>query len=243
MLGAFAELSRELSLTRGLDLGELSVAMAFYPAEISGHAAAGLLSQRHPNVVVELREMDWSRAKETVLAGGADLAFADIRAASVSYDFDVYPVRSGPLVFFCAATHPLAKALAPTFDDLTRHPWAGPTLPPAMRAAMPSEERLCCVIDKSTGRMRPRILVESFAAAKRVVLVSDALSACLPFQTAAEVAAGRLVPLAVATPIDINYGFILKRDRMISPVAKAFMRIVRTIEGGILRQATIFETA
>ncbi len=56
-------------------------------------------------------------------------------------------------------------------------------------------------------------------------------------------AAGRLVALAAATPIDINYGFILKRDRLTSPVAKAFMKIVRTIESGILREATVFETA
>ncbi len=233
MLSNWAELSRELALIEGLDLGELSVAMAFYPADISGYAAAALLSQRHPNVALELRVLDWPRAKEAVLAGAADLAFADIRAASQSSDFDVYPVRAGPLSFFCASRHPLAQRNDVGFDDLTGYPWVGPSLTPAMSAAMPREPRPCCVIDPTSGHLRPRILVESFGAAKQIVRSGEALSAGLPLQIEAEVAGGHLAVIPVSTFIDINYGFILKRDRMVSPTAKAFMKTVREVEGRI----------
>ena len=234
LLDTFAELSREISLTKGLDLGELVVAMGFYPADISGYKAAAALSQRHPNVAVTLRIMDWTAAREAVLTGAADLALADIRTAVDNPDFDVYPVREGPLLFFCASGHPLAKRATLTFDDLTSYPWAGPSLPPSVSAAMPQQERPCCVFDRTSGRWRPRILVESFAAAKRIVSGGEALSAGLPFQIEAETASGEIVILPPVTPfIAINYGFILKRGRMIAPATRAFMKTLRKIESAI----------
>lgn len=236
MLGAAAELARELSLTKGLDLGELSVAMGLYAADISGYAAAGLLSRNHPNLSIDLRVTDWPRAKEAVLTGAADLAFADIRVAVAGTDFDVYPVRAGPLFFFCAADHPLAATANVAYADITLYPWAGPSLPPGLAAALPEGQR-CCVTDKTTGLVRPRILVESFEAAKRIVIDGIALSAGLASQIAPEVAAGRLVLLPVATPIEIAYGFILKRNRIASPAVKAFMKIVRRLEAGVSQGA------
>ncbi|WP_395697812.1 LysR family transcriptional regulator [Methylocella sp.] len=232
MLGAAASLSREILLTKGLGLGDLSVAAGFYPAEISGHAAAAALSRRHPEIAIDFRILDWPRAKDAVLTGSSDLAFADIRAARDSPEFDVHPVRAGALSFFCSASHPLAKKRDVTFDDLTLYPWAGPSLPPAISSAMPQDERPFCVRDKHEARLRPRILVESFTAAKRIVLEGEALSAGLPFQIASD--AGDLVMLPVETPfLSVDYGFILKRDRMISPAAAAFMSIVRDIERGV----------
>jgi DNA-binding transcriptional LysR family regulator len=236
VLSISAELSREITLTRGLDLGELTVAVAFYPADISGLEAAAILTQRHPNVAIDIRVMDWSHAKEAVLGNLADVAFADIRMAAESPDFDVYPIRKGPLSFFCSSRHPLARRQTLEFDELTRYPWVGPSLAPPISAAMPPEERPCCVLDKASGRLRPRVLVESFSAAKRIVGSGAALSAGLPFQIAAEVAAGELVQLPVVTPlIAIDYGFILKRGRAASPVTKAYMKIVRKIESALPR--------
>jgi len=234
MLGAFDELTRELTLVKGLDLGELSVAMAFFPADISGYAAAAELSRQHPNVSIELRIMDWPRAKEAVLTGACDLAFADIGAAANDPSFDVYPIRVGPLRIFCGAGHPLAGAAKVTFDDITRYPWVGPTLAGDVSRHLPMDDRPCWVRDKATGRVRPRILVESFGAAKRVVLMGEALSAGMPFQIEREISAGEFVVLPIDTPfIALNYGFVLKRDRMTSPAAKAFMKMVRKIEGAI----------
>ena len=236
MLANRAALSRELLLTRGLDVGEISVAMGPYAADVSGNAAAGVLSKRHPSVAIELRIMDWPRGREAVLSGAADLAFGEIREAVNSADLDVYPVRSGSMSFFCAAGHPLTRRSKISFDDLTRYPWTGPSLPPSIGALMPEGERPCYVVDKGTGRLRPRILVESFAAAKRVVASGEAISASLPFQVKAEVAAGELVVLSqVDFLIDLRYGFVLKRDRTVSPATKAFMKIVRTIEEAIPR--------
>ena len=77
-LANFHELTRELSLARGLEIGELRIAAGPYPADISGERAIGVLLQRHPNVFVEIRSANWERAIGDVLEGVADLGFAEV---------------------------------------------------------------------------------------------------------------------------------------------------------------------
>ena len=235
VLSSATEMKREISLTKGLDAGELTIAVAFYPADISGLDAAAELTRRHPNVSIDLRVASWMRAREAVLANAVDLAFADIRLVDGA-DFDVYPIRKGPLSFFCSSQHPLARRREISLDDLTRYPWVGPTMQAGMSQTIAQEDRPAWVSEKAGGAVRPRILVESFSAAKRIVSSGIALSAGVPFQIAREVAAGELVQLPIATPsVAIDYGFILKRGRAASPTAKAYMRIVRRIESALPR--------
>lgn len=231
VLAGFAELKREIALMQGLDVGELSVAMAFYPADVSGHEAAAELSRRHPNLALDLRIADWMRAKDNVLAGQSELAFADIRAAAASPDFDTEAVRSGPVTFFCAASHPLAKRARVDLADLMGCPWVGPAFPPELSIGMPKTEQACGAFDKASGLFHPRILVESFASAKRIVQLSEALSAGFPFQIARELAAGELALLTIDPPfVQLDYGFVTRRGRALSPAARAFMKAVREVE-------------
>ena len=231
VLDGFADLKREIVLTKGLEIGELSVSMGSYPADISGHEAVALLSERHPKLLLDMRVVDWALAKDNVLSGAVDLALADIREATESADFICEPVRSSPLSFFCRADHPLARRAAIGFDDLTGYPWVGPSIPANLRTAMANADRPCGVVDAGSGRFRPRIQVESFASAKHIVLSGNALSAGLPFQIDAERDAGDLVVLPVELPFfSLGYGFIAKRGRTQSPAALAFKDLVRSIE-------------
>lgn len=234
VLAGFAELQREIALTRDVDVGELAVAIGPYPADISGCEAAALLSQRHPAVSLDLTLTDWIRAKDAVLAGAADLAFADIREAREDPDFVTEPIRSGALSFFCAAAHPLAGRAQVAFGDPMDYPWAGPSFAAPVGDGMPKGERPCGTFDKATGRFRPRILVESFASAKRIALAGSALSAGFPFQIGAELAAGDLLLLPIERPfVALEYGFIAKRGRALSPAANAFMDVAREVESGM----------
>ena len=56
------ELMREITLAKGLEIGELRIGAGPYPADISAERAIGALSTRHPNVLVELRISGWTRA-------------------------------------------------------------------------------------------------------------------------------------------------------------------------------------
>lgn len=231
VLDGFAELRREIGLTKGLETGELSVSMGSYPADISGHEAVALLSERHPKLMLDTRMTDWSLAQDNVLKGAVELALADIREVEESVDFVCEPVRSSPLSFFCRADHPLAWQTAIDFEDLTNYPWAGPNIPAKLTAPMTPADRPCGVFDSASGRFRPRILVESFASAKHIVLCGNALSAALPFQIDAEREAGELILLPVALPfLTLSYGFIAKRNRAETPAARVFKDLVRSVE-------------
>jgi DNA-binding transcriptional LysR family regulator len=172
-----------------------------------------------------------------VLAGEADLGFGDIRPATENPDFVVERVRAGPTTSFCASDHPLAGRASVDFQELIKYPWTGPSFAPATGAGMPRDELPCGAFHRETGRFHPRIMVESFASAKQIVLAGAALSAGFPFQIERELASGDLVLMPAQFPfLTIDYGFILKRGRALSPAATAFMDLAREVErakGGI----------
>ena len=105
-----------------------------------------------------------------------------------------------------------------------------------MRAALPQADKPFGSFDDSADRFYPRILVETFSAAKDIVLEGKALGAAVKGQIDGDVRDGRLVTLPVEAPwLTLNYGFIIKRGRTLSPAAEAFIEIVREIERGILQ--------
>ena len=231
LLSGFAEIKREIDLTRGLDVGELSIAVAFFTADISGNLAAARLSARHPNLSIDLRVLDWAQAYAAVLSGEVDVGFVDVRGARDDPNFVAELVRTADLAFFCAPSHPLAKAVSVSLAELSGYPWAGPSLPLPLGAALPRDERPCGAFNVATGRFHPRIRVESFSTAKQIVLAGGALSAGFPLQIAPELAAGELVLLHTEQAfLTLDYGFVTKRGRALSPAVRAYMKLVREVE-------------
>jgi DNA-binding transcriptional LysR family regulator len=233
-LDSFHELTRELALAKGLDIGELRVAAGPYPADISGERAIGVLLERHPNIFAEIRSANWERAIGDVLEGVADLGFAEVTGALNNDELRVHSVRKSQVFFFCAARHPLAGRERLLLEDLLEYPWAGPRLPERYRVALPAGAKPYAVFSADRSRLHPRALVGSFSAAKQVVLGGHALSVAIHSQIARELNEGLLVRLPYEAPwLTINYGFITKRGRTLSPAAEAFMAIVRSIESEI----------
>ena len=231
VLANFAELARDIALTKGLEIGELKVVMGPYAADISGQEAAAIVSEQHPHLSLELCVVNWLHASDAILSGKADLALAEIRDAVELSELAVTPVRTAPLRFFCRTGHPLTARDSIAIADLFDFPWVGPVVPVQLSSALMGDSKPFGTVDRSTGRFRPRILVETFPIAKQIVLSGNALSAAVPFQIAPEVAAGTLALLAVDVPlISLQYGFISKRGRMLSPAARAFTDAVMAVE-------------
>jgi len=234
VLGRLSELMREIDLARGLGMGELRVAVGTYPADISAVRAVGALTARHPRLTIELRIADWSVVAADVRENRIDLGIADITDAAHDPDLLTESLRTSQARFFCAASHPLAQKKGVVLDDLLEFPWAGPSYPNRIRAALPQVDKPFGTFDKTSDRFHLRIFVETFAAAKDVVLGGQALGAAIRGQIDRELRDGLLVILPVDAPwLRLNYGFITKRGRTLSPAAKAFMEIVREIESGI----------
>jgi DNA-binding transcriptional LysR family regulator len=233
-LASFRELTHELTLAKGLEIGELRIIAGPYPADISGERAIGILLQKHPNIFAEIRSTNWERAIGDVLEGAADLGFAEVTGALTNDELQVQPVRKSHVFFFCAAGHPLAGRKSLSLEDLLQYPWAGPSLPERYRAALPAEDRPFAVFGADRTRLHPRALVGSFSAAKQVVMGGQVLSVAIHCQIARELDEGLLVRLPYEAPwLSLNYGFITKRGRTPSPAAQAFMAIVRSIESEI----------
>jgi DNA-binding transcriptional LysR family regulator len=166
-----------------------------------------------------------------VLNGRIDLGFADLAEAAKNPELETEAVRSSQLNFFCAAGHLLAGRNSVTLEELCTFPWVGPTLTDRMRRFLPQGDLPCGVFDEVKKRFLPRILIGTFAAAKHIVLAGQGLGAALPFQLKREIDDGECALLPIELPwLSLNYGFISKRGRTLSPAAKAFMDNVRQIE-------------
>jgi len=230
----FHELMREITLAKGLEVGELRIAAGPYPADISATKAIGLLTARHPMLAIELRVANWTRIVDDVREGRIDLGFADISEAERDPDLRTEAVRDSRGIFFCAADHPLAQKKGVALEDLLEYPWVGPSYPGRIRAAISNIDKPFGSFDPDSDRFHLRILVETFAAAKEIVLAGRGLGAAIKGQIEQELREKRLVTLPFDAPwLSLNYGFITKRGRTLAPAALAFMETVRTIERDI----------
>ncbi len=231
LLRGYAELMREFTLMRGLEIGDLTVATGPFPAEISAQRAIGMLAARHPDLLLRLTTTDWTRVVDDILEGRADLGLADISEAEHHPELETEPVRSSLLHFYCRSDHPLAARSPLRLDDLLDFPWVGPTAPGRMRQAMPEAKKAFGFFSDVNNRFRPRVLVDTVSAARDVVMASDALAVALPALIRRELEEGSCVLLPIELPwLQLKYGFVWKRGRTHSPAARAFIKLVETVE-------------
>jgi DNA-binding transcriptional LysR family regulator len=231
LLSGLSELNREITLMKGLEIGELTISAGPFPAEISGQKALGLLAARHPGLTLRLRTADWTQALDDVLHGRADLGFADISDTYPQQELETQIVRTSRLHFYGRTSHPLAGRTELTLADLIEFPWVAANAPARMQMELPSTEKPFGVFKPINDSFRPRIVVDTVAAARDVVLASDALSVTLPALIEREMKNRDCVLLPIDLPwLRLNYGFFWKRGRTHSPAAIAFMQIVQTIE-------------
>jgi DNA-binding transcriptional LysR family regulator len=183
---------------------------------------------------VRLAIVNWTEAADRVIAGRADIALAETSEAQRHPELIVEPISSAPMRFFCTVGHPLAAG-DPTIEDIIRYPWVGPSAPGRMSMALPQTEGPFGSFDRAKNRFVPRILVETFPAARDIVLAGDvALGVAPPFLVESEIAQCQCALLPTELPwLRLNYGFITRRDRSRSPAALSFMTAVREIESGV----------
>lgn len=221
------EITREIDLLQGLYTGYLSVAMGVFPAEVSCAAALGELVRRHPAIRCRSRLVTWRTVVEWVLAGEADLGIAEISSLRDHASLSVEPVGQHPIVFFCRAGHPLLAVRRLQKSDLDAFPMALPRLPRRALGLLPGHFE----VDPYTSDLIPAIEVEELVSARTIVLASDAISVAAPIHIESAVRQGELCVLPVWHPgMNLDYGFIWIRDRLLSPAVEIFMSIVRELE-------------
>jgi DNA-binding transcriptional LysR family regulator len=230
LLEGARELERSIALMRGLDIGELRVGAGPYPAELSVGEAVGRLVTQHPKLRVELTSSDIRSLVDDVLGRRLDLAVLDIGMADGDPRLAVEPLPEHPVLFYCRTGHPLLAEPPPGIERILQFPFVGARLP-ARVAQTFYEMAKVGAIDPETGDYLPPIKTDSLHLAKQVVMSSNAVGAATLAQIAREIETGQLATLAWRAPwMRLRYGFIYRRDRLLSPAAEAFIAELRVVE-------------
>jgi DNA-binding transcriptional LysR family regulator len=224
------ELKREMSLLKGADVGELSVAMGVYAAENSGTKIVSRLARDHPKLNLRICERHWRNVAEQVLDRSVDLGYANTDAID-SDRLEIEQTASYEPVFFCRHGHPLLDQGTLSAKDLRNHPAANFRRTSEMESKFKGHTKF----SRQAEVFTPSIEFENMAMARAVVAESDTICLATPLQIERWLRSGefKILPYP-ASRFTLNYGFITLRDRFLSPATQAFMTQARDIEADLM---------
>jgi len=222
-----SEFEREIRIIQGLGIGELSVALGPYPAELTGHRAVGRLISEYPELRCKVMVSDWLEVERLVFTRRADLGLAELSVASKNEYLEVEPIGKHRFVLFCRSGHPILRKKNISRKNLSPYPVVLIKLPIRMGPVFPGK----FFAEENSSNMIPSVEIQDLALSRQIVAESDAISAATPFQIQKELAEGvfSIIPLSESWMV-LNYGFIYVRDRALSPVAKKYMALLREFE-------------
>ena len=233
ILSAVAELEHEIELAKGLRTGTLEVSLAPYPSALSGQRAVARLLADHPGVQCRLRVTGFSAVADEVADGRCELGIADLGVAATR-GLAVDTLVSRPLYFFARPQHPLASSERCTLDEVLSFPWAGIRAPARMARHFPPDVHLAGRWDPRTGEFVPALEVDEVAGFLVLARDADILVAADLTMAEQELTAGRLAVVPFTPPwLHLDYGFISRPNRTLSPATLRFMEIVRDIEADL----------
>jgi DNA-binding transcriptional LysR family regulator len=237
IIAAARELEQEMTLMKGLVVGQFSVAMGMLAAAMSGTLAVAELLRAHPRLQVNLEMRHWRDVERMVRSGQMDLGFCEVAHLQDSPDLTTEIVGRHDVVFFCRAGHPLLTQDMPiSAGDLDQYPYVGTPIPSRLAPLFPRN----CIVDRKTGDIVPPILVQDLAAACAIVARTDAFGSAMPLQIEPALTSGAIAIVPFHAPwLCTHYGFISLRSRSLSPAAEAFKAIVKDIELEVSEQNTI----
>lgn len=222
-----ADLQREIGLMQGLDIGELTIAVAPYPGELSIGPTIARLISLHPNLRVDIRVLQWREAQRAVLAAEVDVGVVELGDSMSDPRLKSDSLPKHPIFFFCRNRHPITRQSAVTLAKIQAYALASVHVRPVPQMSGGSGR-----FDKQTGDYIAPIRVGTIQLAKQIVSASDAIGAAPLALIADEVRTGRFVALPFQEPwMTTNYGVITLNHRSPSPAAKVFLSILQTVEG------------
>lgn len=238
VLRAFGDLRHDISLLREKERGDLTITTTMYPAHISVARAISELVYRHPGLKVHLTVDD-----QLVAARKLREREADIGVIWIPGEPDADPAYRGLMcrrlprrrhIFYCRAGHPLAMFPEATPAQIAAYPLVGFHMGPQMLPFRPDELGVSGSILPETGIFEPQILVNSYPAARAVVLSSNAVSWAPMCLLEESVVRGEIVAFSFSLERFVcGYDIAWSPDRMMSPAGEAFAQIVKDIEQAI----------
>jgi DNA-binding transcriptional LysR family regulator len=227
------ELKHDISLMKGLEVGELAIGSGSI-GMIWISRAVGQLVGGHPGLKVRNLELPWWELPEALLRREIDIAVGESSVFATATEIAVDRLSPRQMVMLCRAGHPLAGASHVSLADIARYPLAAPRLPPRIFQKLPTGTPMGSV--STDGRyFSPRIECATWYAIIEAVTLSDAIGAGAPsfLASLAEQAGIAILPFR---PVwwSTDYAVARLRDWAPSPAAEAFYTLARAAEASIM---------
>lgn len=224
------EIEREVALLKGLELGDLVVALGTNAADVSGVKAMGMLMRQHPAITCQVLVLGWRQVVDQILSQHADVGLAEIGTSERDERLEVEPVATHPVRFYCRSKHPLCRRRRLTMADLGQYPLVAPRLPPRIAGNFAGGGSH----DALNGDFVPAFETDQPALARSIIRQSNAIGfAAIPqFNAWPDLEDFHILPIE-APWMRLNYGFIHLKNRTLSPAAVKFMELVLVAEAAL----------
>jgi DNA-binding transcriptional LysR family regulator len=219
-----------IAALRGLAAGRIRVAVTS-TAKYFAPRLIALFGARHPGVELRLRVSNRAAVSEALRANDVDLAVMGRPPPDV--DAVALPFADHPLVVVAPPDHPLAKRRPASVAALAAEPFLVREPGSGTRAAM---EQFF-----SEHRTAPRIAMEmdSNETIKQAVIAGMGLSFISRHTVELELEVGALALVhAPGLPVMRKWNVVHRREKLLSPAARAFQEFVAEEGSAFLRQWT-----
>ena len=226
-----SELLRRINLLASLETGSVKVALGPYPSVMAGYPAVGRLLSRHSKLNVSLQVANWRDVTRLVAEQKVDVGVAELTDAVLDEALRTEPLAKYLARFFCRRGHPILRSRRIGLAELLQFPWATNRVPQRVAAAFPRPPGAAGHIDPFNGDFVPAIELDVPMHMASLVVKSDVIAFGSFTMAEKDLEAGTLV--VIPTPdlkFRSGYGFILHKNRALSPATQAYMKEFREEE-------------
>ncbi len=219
------ELLRRIGLLAGLETGTVKVALGPYPCVLTGYKSVGRLLARHPKLNVSIQVAGWRETSRMVADKEVDFGVAELSAAVPHDMLRTELVGQHRARYFCRPGHPILRHRRIGLAELLGFPWATTRIPQRVSAAFPRSAGAAGHIDPFNGDFVPAVEIDVPICFAELIAGSDVIAVGTLTLVEKDIETGALV--VVPTPevkFRSGYGFILNRNRSVSPAAESLMR-------------------
>jgi DNA-binding transcriptional LysR family regulator len=224
---AARDLDREISLAKGLELGELRIGVGPWGGAVLVAGAVGRLHARHPSLSIRVVVAPWRELPGRLRDRQVDVVVGSLSEIEGLDEFEVLALPAQDTVVVGRAGHPLTVVDGVALGDIFRFPLAGPSLDADAAQLLTA---LAPAIARASSSSHGELLTiecDSSDVLTRVLMESDALSIMPRFIVADDLACGRLAIVSgVELGLRVQFGAAWLRARTLSTVGTAFLEVV-----------------
>jgi len=241
LLAGAGDLEREVALAKGLETGEIAVAVGPYVAEVLAPMCASAFAAAYPGVRVKIMMESPAAVTRLVRTRIVDLGVAESSVVDHDDDFDII-ARLGPLPGYVVVRegHPLTAKAQVSIADVLHSPFAQVVmLPPRVLKPILASRRTTRAGSEAASPPFPAIECPSLHFALKVVASSNAFTLAPLGMVRADLERREVVPVLHEPWMGLDWAIVRRRKRTMSPAMTAFAEELERAHAGLLREEAL----